>query len=71
MLKWCTGYRAIPPSGFEGGEVFCIRTAGSDRSRLPTVHTCEPSIEIPVYDTYAWFSRQMARALKEDSFDIA
>ncbi len=52
VLAFCTGMECLPLGGFKAlGQMFTIESIKCDPHRLPVVHTCTFSLDLPEYPT--------------------
>ncbi|GAA5889291.1 hypothetical protein JCM6882_000697 [Rhodosporidiobolus microsporus] len=72
LLQFVTGSSRVPLEGFKslqgmnGVTKFSIHKAGGQNS-LPTAHTCFNQLDLPNYDSYEQFVKQLRTAITEGS----
>ncbi|GAA5889273.1 hypothetical protein JCM6882_000692 [Rhodosporidiobolus microsporus] len=72
LLQFVTGSSRVPLEGFKslqgmnGVTKFSIHKAGGQNS-LPTAHTCFHQLDLPNYDSYEQFVKQLRTAITEGS----
>lgn len=68
VLRWSTGWAAMPSDGWPHDKPFVIQRSGVDADHLPHAHTCTFTVSMPQYTSEAQLAFKLARAVEDLDF---